>query len=103
MADISSRDELEQELREILKRNREAFKGKYKKEINDLLSLSRSEIDAITPGTTDLDIYDALIEVVKEASRRNLAQAELKDRIERLGEVALKIAKLIPSLALLFA
>jgi hypothetical protein len=103
MVKTSTREELERELREILRRNREAFKGKYKREINDLLSISRAEIDAITPGTTDLEIYDLLIEVVKEASRRNLAQAELKDRIELLGEIAIKIAKYIPSLAVLFA
>ncbi len=103
MAKNSTREELERELREILRRNRKAFKGKYRKEINDLLSISQAEIDAITPGTTDLEIYDLLIEVVKEASRRNLAQAELKDRIELLGEIAIKIAKHIPSLAVLFA
>ena len=76
--------------------------GKYKNEVNDLLSLSKSDIDAITPDTTDLEIYNALVEVVKEASRRNLAQAELKSRIEQLGDVSVKIAKRVPSLAKLF-
>lgn len=96
---MATREELERELREILARNREAFKGMYKDEINDLLGISREEIDAITPDTTDLETYDALIAVVKEASRRNLAQAQLKDRIQQLGDVAVKIAGRVPGLS----
>jgi len=97
------REHLEKELRDILKRNREAFVGNYKKDINDLLSLSREDINAITPGTTDLETYDLLIEVVKDASRKNLSQGELKSRIEHLGEIAINIAKRVSGLAVLFS
>ena len=45
-----------------LKRNDEAFRGKYADEINGLLGLSRAEINAISPGTTDLEVYDRLSE-----------------------------------------
>lgn len=93
---------LEAELREILRRNRDAFLGAYREEIDGLLGLSRQEIDAITPDATDLETYDALIEVVKDASRRNLAQAQLKARIQELGEVAVGIAGRVPRLAALF-
>ena len=94
--------DLEQEFREILRKNHEAFVGKYAKEIDELLGLSRAEIDAIVPGTTDLEVYDQLMTIVKEASRRNLSQAELKSRIETLGDIAITIAKKSATLAKFF-
>jgi len=94
--------DLEQEFREILRKNHEAFVGKYAKEIDELLGLSRAEIDAIVPGTTDLEVYDQLMTIVKEASRRNLSQAELKARIETLGDIAITIAKKSATLAKFF-
>ena len=92
----------EDDLDETLARGREAFKGRYKDELNELAGLSRAEIDAITPGLTDLQKYDELITVVKEASRVNLAQADLKRNIEKLGAVGIEVAKKIPSLAAMF-
>ncbi len=94
-------EEFKRKLREKMAENREAFEGEYKEQISDLMGLSKEEVDAITPDNTDMEIYDQLITVVKEASRVNLAQAQLKQRIEELGEVALKIAKKVPSLAAL--
>ena len=95
-------EEFKKKLREKMLENRKAFEGQYKDELNSLMGLSKTEIDAITPDTTDMEIYDQLITVVKEASRVNLAQAEFKARIEELGEVAVKIATKIPKLADLF-
>ncbi|MBD3220807.1 hypothetical protein GF314_06155 [bacterium] len=89
-------------VRDALERADEAFKGKYRDAIDELSGLSRAEIDAITPGTTDLRVYAELMEIVKEASRVNLAQAELRARIEELGEVAVAIARKAPRLASLF-
>jgi hypothetical protein len=40
-----------------------------------------------------------LIEVVKEASATNESQAALKKEITKLGEIAIEIAKKVPSLA----
>lgn len=91
-----------EELKKRLRMNRLAFKGKYREEINGLLGLSRGEIDQITPDTTDLETYDLLITVVKEASAANISEAELKDRILELGEIAVEIAKRVPGLAALF-
>ncbi len=89
----------ERDLDTTLKNSRDAFQGKYKNELNTLSALSKEEIDAITSGITDLQKYDELIAVVKEASRVNLQQAELKKQIIKLGEVAVTIAKRIPSLS----
>jgi len=95
-------DAFEADLDATIERGRLAFKGKYKNELNELTGLSRAEIDAITPDLTDLQKYDELITVVKEASRVNLAEAHLKQKIEKLGAVAVKIAKRVPSLAKMF-
>jgi hypothetical protein len=89
-------------LQERAKANRLAFEGQYREEIEGLLGLSREELDRITPNTTDLEIYDQLITIVKEASAANLTQEELKDHIVELGEVAVSIAKRIPKIAALF-
>jgi mannitol-1-phosphate/altronate dehydrogenase len=98
MSDESLKD-LKEELKEILKKNHDAFVGKYAEEIDELLGFSRSEIDAIVPDATDLEVYDQLITIVKDASQRNLSQAELKARIETLGDIAVTIAKKSTKLA----
>ena len=90
-------------VRAAMQRADQAFRGLYAEEINALLGLSKEEIDEITPDATDLKIYNELLEVVKEASRVNLEQAELANRIKTMGEVAARIAAKVPSLAALFA
>ncbi|MCP4982954.1 MAG: hypothetical protein GY935_20965 [Gammaproteobacteria bacterium] len=88
----------EADLDETLAKSREAFEGAYKDELAALAGLSKEEIDQIALGSIDLQKYDELIMVVKEASRANLQQAELKAQIEKLGSVAVTIAKHVPSL-----
>jgi hypothetical protein len=98
-----NKEQRRRELRAMMREIRAEFEGKYEEQINGLLGLSREEIDAVTPDGTDLEIYAQLIEVVKDASRRNLAQAELKARIKELGDVAIKIAKKTSAFAALLA
>ena len=76
----------------------EEFKGKYKAELKGLQGLSHEEIDSITPGTEDAEVYLKLIAVVGEASAQNISQAELLENIKDLGEVAITIVKKVPSL-----
>ena len=92
-------EKFRERLRKKIKENREAFEGRYKSEVDMLLGLSREEIDKITPDTTDLEVYSQLISVVKEASRANVKQAELKTQIEKLGEIAITIAQRVKPLA----
>ena len=94
-----SSDDWKKELDSIIKKNHDAFVGQYASEINELLGLSRAEIDEITPDTTDLETYDQLITVVKEASRKNVSQAELVHKIKAMGDIALSIAGKSPILA----
>jgi hypothetical protein len=102
MPNETSLADFEAELKKSLERNHKAFEGRFAKEIDALLGLSREEIDEITPDGTDLEAYDQLITVVKEASRLNLSQANLKAQIEKLGQVAVDIAKKAAPLAALF-
>jgi tRNA U54 and U55 pseudouridine synthase Pus10 len=76
-----------------------AFNGRYKKELNQLMGLSKEDIDAITPETTDLKIYAVLVKVVEKASKDNLSQAQLVENIKSMGDVAVQIAKKVPGLA----
>ena len=86
---------------ELFARADAAFTGKYQKELDQLLGLSREEIDKIIPGTTDLKTYYVLIRIVDQASRENLSQSELVENIKKLGEVGEQIARKIPGLAVL--
>lgn len=97
-----AKEKMRLELKAIIKKNHDAFQGEFAEEIDGLLGLSREEIDAITPDATDLATYATLIEVVKDASRKNVSQASLKARIRELGDVAIDIAKKVPTLARLF-
>jgi hypothetical protein len=85
------------EFDDLFKEAEDAFNGEHKNELNSLLGLSREEIDSVTPDTSDLIIYDVLIGVVKKASKDNISQAQLIDKIKGLGDVAIKIAKKIPA------
>ena len=96
------REAYRKKLKKQAELNRKAFEGLYKDELNELLGLSRDEINKITPGTTDLEIYSQLITVVKEASAENIDQAELVSRTKELGSLAISIAKLSPKLAPFF-
>ena len=76
-----------------------AFNGVYKNELNELTGLSKSDIESIIPGTTDLQTYSVLLKVVEKASKENLSQAELIENIKALGNVAIQIAKKVPQFA----
>ncbi len=89
----------ESNLKEKLKESKEVFQGKYKEELNQLVGLSKEDIETITPDTEDLQKYDELIILVKEASKANLDQALLKEQILKLGSIAVQIAQKVPSLA----
>jgi hypothetical protein len=49
-----------------------------------------------------MEVYAQLIAVVEEASATNESQAQLKKEILEMGEIAIEIAKKIPSLSSLF-
>src|SRR5882672_708720 len=85
-----------------LKRNQEAFEGKYSEELNALLGLSTDELAKACPSMDVSQDYSQLISIVKEASRANVSQAALRVQIKALGENAVAIAKMVGGLAALF-
>ena len=76
----------------------EELRGRHKKHLDALLGISRAEIDAITPDTTDMGTYNKLIVVVSEATRKNVAIADLRQTIRDMGTVAGEIARKVPGL-----
>lgn len=96
------KDAFRRRLQANLEAGQRAFEGTYAQELNDLMGLSRAEIDAISPDKSDLVAYDALITLVKQASEQNLNQAELVSEIQALGTTAVAIAKKTATLATLF-
>ncbi|QMU66113.1 MAG: hypothetical protein GKR88_18770 [Flavobacteriaceae bacterium] len=97
-----TREQRRQRLKELAKKADESFNGKYKKELDQLMKLSKDQIEAVIPDTEDTRTYSILLKVIEEASRKNLTQAELVEDIKELGDTAIKIAKKIPTLASLF-
>lgn len=75
-----------------------AFDGLYKNELNELVGLSKEEVDSVTSGTTDLRVYAALVKVVEKASIDNESQAQLVENIKALGDLGIKIARKVPRL-----
>ena len=77
----------------------DSFNNKYSKEIDGLKGLTDEEIKSVTH---DVSNYDSLLEVVEEASKKNISQAELVTNINNLGKAAVDLAKKVPILKELF-
>ena len=76
-----------------------ALNGRFSGIYKELRALTPDEIDDITPDTEDQKEYERLMALVQEATVKNIEQAELINRVQELGEVAIKIAKRVPTLA----
>lgn len=94
-------DELNDEVNRKVNDAIATWHGSYSQIYRELRNLSPEEIDDITPDITDQQEYERLIAIVQEASKRNMSQAELAERIRTLSETAQKIVKMVPSLAML--
>jgi hypothetical protein len=92
------KEAFKRKLKERAEVNRIVFESEHKETLKELLGLSREEIEQISPDV-GIETYAQLISVVKEATAVNASQAELKDRIEDLGAVAVSIAKKVSRLA----
>ena len=97
-----AREQRRERFKKLTTEINESFNGTYSVALSQLTGLSKEEINSITTNTEGSRTYSLLIKVVEEASRKNFTQAELVEDIKELGEVAVKIAKKIPSLASLF-
>jgi hypothetical protein len=95
-------EQFKKDVGESIKRNQEAFDGKYAAELNDLHGLSADELAQACPNMDSAQEYAQLIAVVQEASRQNVSQAVLRTQIKALGDNAVQIAKMVGGLAALF-
>ena len=95
MADL---DDFEKKFDKALEEADAEFNSKYARDLEALKGLSSEDLKAITPDATSEDI-DQLIETVKSATARNESNAVLADRIRGIGDIAVSLAKKIPSLA----
>jgi hypothetical protein len=78
-----------------------AFNDLYAVALKQLKGFTKEEICTIIPESDSAQTYQALVDVIEKASNDNLAQAQLISKIKSLGGAAIKIAKKIPSLAML--
>ncbi len=79
----------------------EAIDCRYQCELDELTDLLKEELSKLTSNKTDEAVYAALIALVAQASKENLDQTQLIDRIKEMGEVAIKLAKKVPNFATL--
>lgn len=98
----SKRRTIREELADLFRKIRGVFLGDYEEVIGGLRGMSEEELNEVIPETADREVYDRLIEVVEEAADKNRKQADLKAKIEELGEMAVRIACRVPGLAQLF-
>ncbi len=101
MTDFSNLDDLFADMDSAATRAKAALEGSLAAEYKGIRSLDPETIADITPDTTDEATYEQLMAVVQEASARNESQAQLAARVKQLGELAITIAKKVPSLATL--
>jgi hypothetical protein len=88
-------------LKERAEVNRRAFESEHKEMLVGLLGMSQEEIERVSLDA-GIETYAQLISVVKEATAANVSQAELRERIEELGGLAVSIAKRVSKLAQIF-
>ena len=90
---------------EELKRIKEASARSAKKArglLDDEISAVMEEVSRIgelKPQTADEETYKKLIEVVQEATAKNLSIAKLKENVTKLGEGAVALFKEIAEVA----
>lgn len=99
MSDEIDLEEMFAEMDAAADRAEKALDGKFAPIYRELRGLSPEEIDEITPDTTDQVEYERLIALVQKATEMNMSQAQLRERVRSLGDVAVRIARKVPSLA----
>jgi len=80
----------------------EALDCRYQCELDELTDLLKKELSRLTPNKTNETVYAALIALVAQASKENLDQTQLIDRIKEMGEIAIELAMKVPGFATLF-
>ena len=64
----------------------------------DLISKTTINWESLRLKVTDKATFDKLVSAVEEATRKNENIAQLKERVQKLGSEALKVARQVVSL-----
>lgn len=96
-------EELEKRKAEILKAS-QAARAKADAVADPQLAAINEQADALRSTfeelkLTDKAAYDKLVEIVEDASRRNLAIGTVVERVKALGEAGAKVAGVIGNLS----
>lgn len=59
-----------------------AFDGEYAEQLDALMGLSKDELAEVIPNTESKKTYLSLIKVVEEASKENLSQVNLVNKLK---------------------
>ncbi|MBI5057183.1 MAG: hypothetical protein HZB61_11285 [Nitrospirae bacterium] len=90
---MSDREDKKAELKKKSQESKQKTDALLSEEIQALQQAASSDLQRLRPKVTDTETYDKLIKAVNEASAKNESLAELKNRIEKLGAVAVKVGK----------
>lgn len=93
-----NREELKKKLKERSRTSRERTDRLFQGELEQLAAATKADLDALRPQVTAKATYDKLIAEVAKATRRNESIAELRNRIESLGKVGVRVAKQVAGL-----
>jgi hypothetical protein len=102
MSTTKELEEFDRMFADDIKAIRDANAGRYGGAVRELLELSLQVSFQGAISARTVEEYSALITLVERASRMNLDQAALKERIVSLGNEAVGIAKKTTSLASIF-
>lgn len=87
---------------DLFKKADASFNSDYEEALSQLKGLSDAELAEITPESNGRIVYEALIAIVEDAASKNISQAELITKVEKLGTTAKSIIARIPAIARLF-
>ncbi|MBI4848711.1 MAG: hypothetical protein HY808_09085 [Nitrospirae bacterium] len=95
---MSDREAKKAELKKRSQESKQKTDALLSEEIQALQQAASSDLQRLRPKVSDSETYEKLIKAVNEASAKNEGIAELKNRIEKLGEVAVKVGKEVVTL-----
>lgn len=71
----------------------ESFDKKFGSEINSITDLSELDLDKATPNLEDRELLKKIQLTVKDATQKNLSQAEVIENIKKIGDKAVDLVK----------
>lgn len=81
------------DLRKKSKKSRDKADALTDEDLETLIDAREIDLEMLRPEIADEETYEALITIVKSSIKRNESLATLKERIEKLGAVGLKVVK----------